>query len=179
MRRLFIVYVCFFSGIEIQANFGVSLGSYTEISRANAALLVAQGQFEQEISIVQIRRSAGIFHRVMAGPFMDRLSADNFTDDARNKGYSGVWVSPYDMDLKEINRPSMADSVTEDLFDVERELKKYESSSQKQSVYNDGPRLTDVPISPRREIPSPTEVDDERVRAPTGFGLNKLRRRMR
>ena len=179
MKRLLLVYVCFFSGIGIQANFGVSLGSYTEISRANTALSVAQGQFEQEISIVQIQRNAGVFHRVIVGPFMDRSSADNFTDVARNPGYSGVWVSPYDIDLKEINRPSMADTVTEELFDVERELQKYESSSQKQSVYNDGPRLTEVPLSPRREIPPPTEVDDERVRAPTGFGLNKLRRRMR
>ena len=76
MKRLLLVYVCFFSGIGIQANFGVSLGSYTEISRANTALSVAQGQFEQEISIVQIQRNAGIFHRVIVGPFMDRLSAE-------------------------------------------------------------------------------------------------------
>lgn len=183
MRRLVLVYFSLFVTSGLQANYGVSLGSYTEVVRADKALSIARTQFQQDLSIAVVESGSNIFHRVIAGPFVDRSSAVNFADVARNTGYTGVWISTLNAHPEILSRSEVGGSDTVSQFDVGRELQKYDalrandqSTPQRNSIYSDGPELTEVPLSPGREVPLSKEKNDAQVIAPAGFGLNKMRR---
>jgi hypothetical protein len=144
----------------------VSIASLKSEEGAEREAARAASTMAERFVVLGAQTDRGFFYRVVSGPYIDRLWANEQLANAKDAGYEDAWIWVGDADTALIGESTATDEFafddTDDFelpeFDEDFDLPEFEFQS-------DDDLLED-------RVPVPKVVDE----APPGYQLNKLRR---
>lgn len=153
----------------------VSISSYKDQQRAEKASAEVTGKIDDKISVIGVETSKGYFYRVVSGPYLTRVLAEDRVREARSRGFASAWLWPDESDLA--NTRYDDSSYT---FDFDTDSIDYSSDLDLDldleldldlRYLDEDATAGEIEMREQRED-TPVMVDEP----PPGYQLNKLRR---
>ena len=175
MRRLFLAVSLASVSIvaAAEAQYFVVLGSYSTWSQAEEARGKAAVKMSEPYTLASADTPRGTFHRVLAGPYLDKGRAASVLEKARVKGFVDAWLLAERMPIP--GGYLAAAGATNPLPPETQEVE--------DRLLSRGGDPYDAPVAPERSgaFDEAPETDDEQgpilvEEAPPGYDLHRLRR---
>ncbi|MEZ5550062.1 MAG: SPOR domain-containing protein [Pseudomonadales bacterium] len=147
----------------------VSIASFQEFENAEAAQQQASGKLTERLSITPATTPAGYVLRVVAGPYFDRLRADQVLETSRLAGYETAWIFSQEV-------PAITSNVSAEEYSAAESFSSTSAYSSGATVdYSDSvpvlrPNFVPPPADPARNEPVLVEE------APVNYSVHRLHR---
>lgn len=164
-----LLFVAIAAPLSADSEYWVSVGSYRDLTGAEAAQNSAGSKLTETFTVVQAETDTGLWYRVQCGPYLTREIADDVLGQAKAAGFESAWILMSDSGT--VTMP-MTDGYDHDLLEQEPDLGTFDPDAAVRNVPEAEP--VDIPgfNAPVREE---REVEHKLIdQAPPGYKLNRL-----